>query len=57
MRKLRTETEVALVRDFAERDRQSQESIYPDQEITVAVSRFWDSDRPDWVINRTPKSV
>jgi len=56
MRRKRTEQEMALVRDAAERERAVQEAIYPDQEVRLSVNGWVGNDKPDWIISRSPKS-
>jgi hypothetical protein len=55
MYRLRSQAEIAEIRrqNLAEHS-----AIYPDYEITVAVSKFSPPHNggPDWIVTRTPKS-
>ncbi len=55
MYRLRSQAEIAEIRLQAMAE---QTAIYPDQEITVAVSKFSPprNGGPDWMVMRTPKS-
>jgi hypothetical protein len=55
MYRLRSQAEIAEIRRQALAEHSA---IYPDYEITVAVSKFSPPHNggPDWIVTRTPKS-